>query len=142
MVVEDGTKKVFQFWGKTWWDKSHSALLNYNEPPTWETNFLEETKKRGFGKNRLALASMFAAVAPVLQVMPVVGFALRNTVSPSHKLRVEAAVMVGATGRGFMVTTTGADNGAGQPLKSMVLTENVPEEFTVILCETWPVFQR
>ena len=41
-----------------------------------------------------------------------------------------------------MVTTTGADNGAGQPLKSMVLTENVPEEFTVILCETWPVFQR
>ena len=50
MVVEDGTKKVFQFWGKTWWDKSHSALLNYNEPPTWETNFLEETKKRGLWK--------------------------------------------------------------------------------------------
>jgi hypothetical protein len=55
---------------------------------------------------------MLAVLAPVLQVIPVVGFALSTTVCPSQKLNVCAADITGAVGRGFIVTGTAADVGA------------------------------
>ena len=58
---------------------------------------------------------MLCVVAPVdhNHVVPILD--VRVTLPPVHKVIGPEAVIVGAAGRGFTVTTTGSDKGLSQP---------------------------